>query len=186
MKRLLLVLPFLLAACDVSTIAPTSLTAPAAIAASQGGNTCTLANGHVVATGFDAYGYNRCASNFNGTFAGWCAARGEGPTCAGTTGDTKLVMKWNDGWDLGNFEKWSHGPYNATLDNEIKGALADGTPFSEHFKTHWDAGCVSSAGVASSNGGSCIWGQFEILMDQGSQDGSHIWWTKMSPAGFGS
>lgn len=186
MKRLLFVLPFLLAACDVSTITPTGVMSPAGAVASNGKNSCTLVNGNVVATGFDSFGYNRCASIFNGTFAGYCAQRSQGPTCAGTTGDTKLVMKWNDGWDLGNFEGWSNGPYYATLDNEINGALADGTPFSEHFKTRWDAGCVASGGVTSSNGGSCIWGQFEILMDQGTQDGAHTWWTKQTPAGYGS
>jgi hypothetical protein len=186
MKRLLILLPFLLAACDVSTIAPTATMTPAASTASSGRNTCTLANGAIVATGFDANGYNRCAHIFNGTFAGYCAARGQAPDCAGTTGGTKLVMKWNEGWDLGNAEGWSKPPYYATLDNEIKGAYPDGTPFSEHFKTRWDAGCTTSGGTASSNGGTCIWNQFEVLMDQGTEDGSHIWWVKMTPAGFGS
>lgn len=186
MKRLLCVLPFFLAACDAGTIAPTGVMSPAASTASMGKNTCTLVNGNVVATGFDANGYNRCAGIFNGTMAGYCADRGQGPTCAATTGDTKLVMKWNAGWDLGNFEHWSNPPYDATIDNEFNGAYTDGTPFSEHFKAHWDLGCKESGGLASFGGGSCVWGQFEILMDQGTEDGAHIWWEKMSPAGFGS
>jgi hypothetical protein len=95
-------------------------------------------------------------------------------------------MKWNEEWDRGNAEGWANAPYNAYLDNEARGAYLDGTPFSEHFKTRWDAGCVASSGAASTNGGSCIWGQFEVLMDQGKEGGVHTWWTKLSPAGYGN
>lgn len=186
MKRLLFALPFLLAACEVSTVLPTAMSPSATISASSAKNTCTLINGNVVATGFDEFGYNRCARNFNGTFGGWCAKMGQAPDCAGVLGSTKLIMKWNAGWDLGNFEGWTSASYDAWLDNEIRGNYLDGTPFSEHFKTHWDAGCTASGGVTSSNGGTCIWGLFEVLMDQGTEGGVHTWWAKLSPAGFGS
>lgn len=145
-----------------------------------GGGTCTLANGKTASTGFDQYGYNRCAHNFVGTFAGYCAQRSLPADCAGVPGDTRLNMKWNEGWDVGNATDWALRPYDAWLDNEIRGA-----DFSEHFKTKWDAVCAAG-GTTSSLGGPCIWGQFAVLMDQGTEDGQHVWWTKLSAGGFGS
>ena len=69
--------------------------------------TCTLANGNVVATGFDQYGYNRCAHQFVGTGSSWCLARGASANCLGIYSPDKLVMKWNAEWDRGNAEGWS-------------------------------------------------------------------------------
>lgn len=144
------------------------------------GGSCTLANGKVVSTGFDEFGYNRCAHNFVGTYGGWCAQQGRPENCAGVPGDTRLNMKWNEEWDRGNATNWADGPYRAWLDNEIKG-----DDFSEHFKTKWDASCAAHNPVGE-DGAPCIWGAFEILMDQGTEGGAHVWWTKLSPAGFGS
>lgn len=191
MKRLLLVLPFVIAACDGGSTAPTS---PAMARVNAGAislgvnakNTCTVPIRGVltvVAVGYDSYGYNRCAEIFNGTFAGYCAEQGAPADCAGFLGSTSLIMKWNAEWDRGNAEKWSKPPYAANLDNEIKGSLLDGTPFSEHLKVTWDAGCAAGTPAA---GATCIWGPFLVLMDQGTQDGAHIWWTKWTPAGYGS
>lgn len=186
MKRLLILVPFLLAACDGGN--PITTSAPNAVHAAKGvPNTCTLANGNTATMGFDEFGYNRCAHMFNGTYAGWCAARGNpNPDCGGVKGSTKLIMKWNEEWDRGNATGWAAGPYAANLDNETRGNYLDGTPFSEHFKTRWDSGCDTSGGVVSTNGGSCIWGPFEILMDQGTEGGDHMWWTKLTPAGYGN
>lgn len=145
-----------------------------------GGGTCTLANGHVVATGFDQYGYNRCAHQFVGTYGSWCAQMGAPADCGGVSGDSRLVMKWNEEWDRGNATGWASGPYDAWLDNEARGP-----GWSEHFKTKWDATCAAG-GAAGSDGGPCIWGPFEILMDQGTMNGQHVWWVKVSPAGYGA
>ena len=169
-------------ACKDAPTSPSMQMMPIASASikAAGSGSCTLANGKVVSTGFDQYGYNRCAHTFVGTFGGWCAARSAPADCAGVLGSTRLVMKWNEGWDVGNVTAWAKGPYDAWLDNEIRGA-----GFSEHFKTKWDALCAS--GLSSgSNGGPCIWGSFETLMDQGRENGVHVWWTKLSSAGFGS
>ena len=185
MKRFLLVLPFLLAACDSGVTAPAGVTLRPVIKSGTEG-TCTLANGNTAATGFDQYGYNRCAHQFVGTYGSWCEARGQDEDCGGVKGSTKLVMKWNEEWDRGNAENWANPPYAAWENNEARGFYLDGTPFSEHFKTRWDAGCVSSDGASSTNGGDCIWGQFEILMDHGMEDGVHTWWTKLNPAGYGN
>ena len=103
MKRFLLVLPFLLAACDSGVTAPAGVTLRPVIKSGTEG-TCTLANGNTAATGFDEYGYNRCAHQFVGTYGSWCEARGQDEDCGGVKGSTKLVMKWNEEWDRGNAE----------------------------------------------------------------------------------
>lgn len=200
MTRLVTVLSAILftAACsEMSNTTPTTLTtltAPATLGTSNltaqtvRGGSCTLANGNTASPGFDQYGYNRCAHIFNGAWEGYCTEpkRNAPPDCYGVKRDTKLNMKWNEEWDRGNATGWSQGPYDAYLDNETKGYYVDGTPFSEHFKTRWDAGCVASSGTSSSNGGECIWGAFEVLMYQGKEDGFHFWWTKLTPAGYGN
>jgi len=186
MKRLLLTLPFILAACAGDSAAPTENAVLKTATLAANGGTCTTAAGKVVATGFDQFGYNRCAHLFNGTFGGYCAARNAAPTCGGVAPTSKLVMKWNEEWDRGNAEKWLNPPYVAWLDNEARGTYLDSTPYSEHFKTRWDAGCVASHGSVSTNGGACIWNQFEILMDHGKEAGAHFWWTKLTPAGYGN
>ena len=186
MKRLLLVLPFLLAACDSGVSAPTENAVLKSSSLAAQGGMCTLANGREVAPGFDKFGYNRCAHVFNGTYGGWCEARGEVPTCSGWTPSSKLIMKWNEEWDRGNAENWAKPPYAAYLDNEARGFGLDGIAYSEHFKTRWDAGCAASNGAGSTNGGDCIWGPFEILMDHGKEAGEHFWWTKLTPAGYGN
>jgi hypothetical protein len=166
------------AACAEQTTAPSETTqALSARAAARG--TCVLANGREVATGFDQYGYNRCAHNFVGTYGGWCLQQGEPADCVGDA-TARLNMKWNEEWDRGNATNWAEGPYDAWLDNEAKG---DG--WSEHFKTKWDATCASGSPTGS-HGGECIWGPFEILMDHGMMNGAHTWWAKVTPAGYGN
>lgn len=191
--RLMMLLPVaILAACTNETTAPKAEQAVVSsnLAALKGGNSgCPVPIGGVLTSvnvGFDANGYNRCAHIFNGTFAGYCAARSAPATCGGVEGSSKLVMKWNEEWDRGNATGWAAGPYDAWLDNEAKGTYLNGTPYSEHFKTKWDAGCAAS-GTVSTNGNPCIWGPFEILMDQGKEDGAHLWWVKSAgPAGYGN
>ena len=180
-RRIPMVLALLtaVAACQSAT-EPTRRMPNSTASFSVSSGSCTLASGAVVSTGFDQYGYNRCAHNFVGTFGGWCARQNRPADCAGVPGSTRLNMKWNEAWDVGNATNWATGPYDAWLDNEIRGAN-----FSEHFKTKWDAVCSGGA-TFGANGGPCIWGPFEILMDQGTENGAHVWWTKLSASGFGS
>ena len=188
MKRILLVLPFVLAACDSGLTAPPENVIPTVASLNLSGGTCLVPIRGVmtiVRVGFDEFGYNRCAHNFVGTFGGWCTQRSLSVDCGGVTGDTRLNMKWNEGWDVGNATGWSKGPYDAWLDNEIRGTDLSGVAFSEHFKTKWDQACADGS-VSGTDGGPCIWGSFEVLMDQGTENGAHVWWTKLSPAGFGS
>ena len=143
----------------------------------------------VSAAGFNEFGYNYTARNFNGTGSSWCQAKGFSSDCMGIYSPDKLVMKWNAEWDRGNSENWSQPPYGAWTDNEWNGkGVSSGSGAIWHYKIIW-----VGPGLESSTywkpGGYGIWGQFEVIMDQG-QDPTlgpgHIWFTKATPAGYGS
>ena len=148
--------------------------------------TCTLANGNVVATGFDQYGYNRCAHQFVGTGSSWCLARGASANCLGIYSPDKLVMKWNAEWDRGNAEGWSDpNGYRAWENNNWNG-MCDGCSGEVwHYKIKW-IGLCGADGTPTGDGGYCLWGQFEVLMDQGTSGGEHLWYTHAIPTGYGN
>ncbi len=184
------VLAFLIAAvaCENAPTAPTSQMAPNAPSFGVSPATCTLANGNVVSTGPDQYGYNRCAGNFNGTYSSWCVERGGAADCAGIYSPDKLVMKWNEEWDRGNAERWANPPYNAWLNNEINGKKAGGSGSIWHYKYQWVGPCGADYNPLP-DGGYCIWGQFEVLMDQGHDPNylpGHLWFARANSNGYGN
>ncbi len=94
-------------------------------------------------------------------------------------------MKWNSEWDRGNDEDWLNGPYNAWTNNEWNGRVPGGSGEVWHYKIVWVGSCPD--GDTGPGGGYCIWGQFEVLMDQGSTaDHEHVVYTLSSPAGYGA
>jgi hypothetical protein len=140
------------------------------------------------AGGFDQYGYNDTARIFNGTGSSWCLAGGQAANCMGAYSNDKLLMKWNADWDRGNDENWSNPPYAAWTDNEWNGKGKGGSGAVWHYKIKWVGPC-GAYGTPLPDGGYCIWGQFEVLMDQGSDPSygpGHIWYAKATPNGYGS
>ncbi len=140
--------------------------------------------------GFNEFGYNYTARNFVGTGGSWCAAKGFGSQCehyppSQAYVNDKLVMKWNAEWDRGNSESWSNPPYDAWENNEWNGAVPNGSGEVWHYKIKWVGPKLQNSDYWS-KGGTPIWGQFEILMDQGTADGKHFWYTHATPAGYGS
>ena len=136
--------------------------------------------------GFDEFGYNRGARIFNGTGSSWCLARGAAADCLGAYSPDKLVMKWNAEWDRGNAENWASPPYAAWENNEWNGK-AGGSGAVWHYKIAWVGPCADGSTLPS--GGYCIWGQFEVLMDQGldpSLGPGHVWFAKARPNGYGN
>lgn len=190
MKRILLVLPFLLVACDRSVTEPRNNLVPTAASLSVSGGTCTVPIGGVltdVSTGFDQSGYNRCARIFNGTYSSWCVERGASTDCVGIYSPDKLLMKWNAEWDRGNAEKWNNPPYSAWLSNEENGK-AGGSGAVWHYKYQWVGACGADY-TPIADGGYCIWGQFEVLMDQGldpSYAPGHQWFARANSNGYGN
>jgi hypothetical protein len=204
MKRLLLVLPFVLAACDSGvTTAPRESAAMVASSSSvrgvDKGGTCTIPGDGVVKTGFDQYGYNRCAGNFVGLFGGWCADYGRGWDCLGlnvygiadfasynTYAKDHLVMKWNAAWDACNADYSPENCAGAWTDNEFNGMLPDGSRTTEHVKIVWIGGDCGADYTLLADGGYCIWGAYEAVMDQGKgDDGVRYVLAHAVPSGYG-
>lgn len=137
--------------------------------------------------GFNQYGYNYTARIFNGTGESWSLSKGLPADYLGAYAKDKLVMKWNAEWDRGNAEGWKNPPYGAWEDNEWNGKVPGGSGAVWHYKIVWDQGCTSNK-VPSKPGGYCIWGQFETIMDQGTDPSygpGHLWFAKAMPNGYG-
>ena len=141
----------------------------------------------LAAGGFDQFGYNRTARIFNGTGSSWCLQRGAPANCLGIYSPDKLVMKWTAEWDRGNAEGWTDpNGYRAWEDNEWNGKNG-GSGAVWHYKIKWVGSCGAD-GTPLPDGGYCIWGQFEVLMDQGQDPAfgpGHLWFAKALPNGYG-
>jgi len=145
-------------------------------------------NGNVMATvsdnGFNEFGYNYNARIFSGTGSNWCLARNDTATCLGDYSTDKIVMKWNAEWDRGNDEGWSSPPYTAWTNNHWNGNCEGCSGEIWQYKISWSQVCAD--GGTLEDGGYCIWGQFEVLMDQGTSDTGHTWLAKATPNGYGA
>ncbi len=144
------------------------------------------------AAGFDQFGYNRTARVFVGTGTSWCMGKlGWSETVCSAYmdpyGNDQLVMKWNKEWDRGNFESWANPPYDAWTDNEWNGQPPGGSGAVWHYKIVWVGSCGADY-TPLSNGGYCLWGQFEVIMDQGMDPNlgpGHYFYAKAKPNGYG-
>ena len=145
-------------------------------------------------------GYNYDARVFVGTTMQWCMQKfsWNEPTCTtwlnangyGPYINDKITMKWNAEWDRGVTESWASAsaPYDAWENNEWNGKVPEGSGEVWHYKIVW----VGPGGSDSSywhEGGYSIWGQFEVILSQGTTpDGGHIWEAlgHAIPTGYGS
>lgn len=138
---------------------------------------------------FDEYGYNDKARIFNGSADGVDRNLDGKVWGDATYANDRLVMKWNAAWDAcndaGNDDESACA--GAWIDNEWIGA-AGGSGDVWHYKIIW----VGSAGEASEYwqpGGYSIWGNYEVVMDQGVtliDLPVHIWFAKSTPSGYGA
>jgi hypothetical protein len=137
--------------------------------------------------GFNEFGYNYQARIFVGL------ADGVDKVLDGMVwGDPNyandhLVMKWNAAWDACNAagNDTEAACAGAWTDNEWNGAVPSGSGEVWHYKIIW----VGSAGVSSSYwapGGYLVWGNYEVIMDQGTTDlTGHSWFAHATPNGYG-
>lgn len=180
------------AACDNQspTTAPAIRATSTLSASLKAPGTCTLADLSVVSTGFDVNGYNDCARIFNGTYSSWCVAGGQVPTCVAApyTYD-KVVMKWNAAWDACNVSPTDPAACaGAWTDNEVNGKIPGGSGEVWHYKIQWIGGYCGPDYTPLPDGGYCIWGSDEVLMDQGidpSLEDGHFWNALAKPNGYG-
>ena len=140
--------------------------------------------GTVKASGRDQYGYNYQARIFVGPEDG--ADRNLDGTYWGdaTYAKDHLVMKWSKGWDDARFHGTPWGP-EAYLDNEYNGRVPGGSGETAHYKIIW-VGPELSASQYWRPGGYDIWGQFEVVMSQGTAGGQHWWEARAVPNGYGA
>ena len=135
------------------------------------------------AGGFDQYGYNYQARIFVGPADG--VDRKLDGTIWGdpTYAKDHLVMKWSKAWDDARFGNAPWTP-DAWTDNEWNGMFAGGSGTTEHYKIIW-VGPDLTASPYWRDGGYPVWGEFEVIMDQGTFDGSHVWYAHAVPTGYG-
>jgi hypothetical protein len=140
--------------------------------------------------GFDEFGYNRNAGIFNGTGLSWCMGKlGWDETACrtymGKYANDRLVMKWNAEWDRGNYEGWTDVSYDAWENNQWNGNVEGGSGEVWHYKIVWVGDCMADPNLVP-EGGYCIWNQFAVLMDHGTNaDKVHEFLAHAKPSGYG-
>ncbi len=129
------------------------------------------------AGGFDEWGYNYQARVFSGPADGVDRVLGNDPVY----GNDHLVMKWSKAWDDARFHGAPWTP-DAWVNNEWNGNVPDGSGESEIVKIVWIGACTE--GELQPDGGYCIWGQFEAVMDHYVGADSY-WLAHALPNGYG-
>lgn len=81
-------------------------------------------------------------------------------------------MKWNKAWDDARFNgaPWTK---EAWVDNEWNGQVPGGSGETCHYKIQWVGECTD--GTYFTDGGYCVWGQLEVIMDQGVSDSNYCY-----------
>jgi hypothetical protein len=137
--------------------------------------------------GFDQYGYNNTARVFVGSADGVDRILDGKVWGDPTYANDHLVMKWNAQWDACNAAGNNSvaACLGAWTDNEWNGNVTGGSRTTEHYKIIW----VGSEGTSSKYwlaGGYLVWGSYEVIMDQGTFNGSHSWFAHATPNGYGA
>ena len=94
-------------------------------------------------------------------------------------------MKWNEAWDVCNFNRTPENCAGANLSNNWNGQLSGGSGEMWHYKFQWVGAC-GSYGTPLPDGGYCIWNEYEVIFSHGTVGNQHFWDAHASPAGFGN
>ena len=134
--------------------------------------------------GFDQFGYNYQARIFVGPADG--VDRVLDGTVWGdpTYANDHLVMKWSKAWDDARFNNAPWTP-DAWCDNEWNGNVSGGSGETEHCKIGW-VGPELEDSPYWRPGGYAIWGEFEVIMDQGTNASGHWSLAHAVPTGYGA
>jgi len=134
--------------------------------------------------GFDEFGYNYKARVFVGKADG-VDRNLDGKVWGDPTyANDWLVMKWSKAWDDARFHGAPWTP-DAWCTNEWNGAFSGGSGEVWHYKIIW-VGPELKNSPYWREGGYPIWGQFEVIMDQGTVVGEgHYWYALATPNGLG-
>ena len=133
--------------------------------------------------GFDEFGYNYQARIFVGPADGVDRVLDGAVWGDPTYANDYLVMKWSKGWDDARF---NDGPWtpDAWENNEWNGMVPGGSGEVYQCKIVWVGSCED--GAEFEDGGYCIWGQFEVIMEKWTTNGEHTWNTHAAPTGYGA
>ncbi len=139
------------------------------------------------AGGFNEFGYNYSARIFSGPADGVDKVLDGTVWGDPTYANDHLVMKWNAQWDNCNANGYDDPTYclGAWVDNEWNGNVPGGSGTTEHDKIIW----VGSQGENSpywKAGGYSIWGNYEVLMQQGTDASGHYSYAHAVPNGYGT
>lgn len=140
------------------------------ICATLQSGTLTDSFGNSIGVGFDQFGYNYQAHEFNGTYDS--VDRNLDGTYYGSTGDyvdDRLLMKWSDPWlankdcngdgklDRGLVNGVAGGTSKGWLTNQVEGEYLDGDGVSQHYTYFVKIGWTGP--------GSPLWGEYTILQE---------------------
>lgn len=141
--------------------------------------------------GFDEFGYNYAANVFVGNADGVDRTLDDMVWGDPTYAEDHLVMKWSKGWDDARFHGADWSP-DAWEDNEWSGRSGSGEIW--HYKIIWVGSDLYDSPYWR-DGGYPIWGEFEVIMDQGTSltvycseetnNGGHQMCTLAIPNGYG-
>lgn len=137
--------------------------------------------------GFDEFGYNDKARNFVGAADGVDGSLDGKVWGDPTYANDHLVMKWNEKWDSCNDNGYNDPEFclGAWTSNEWNGMVSGGSQTSGHYKIIW----VGSEGSSSPywvEGGYSVWGNYEVIMDQGTDADGHFWYAHGVSNGYGA
>jgi hypothetical protein len=134
--------------------------------------------------GFDEFGYNYTARLFVGPTDGVDRVLDGKVWGDPTYAKDHLVMKWSKGWDDARFHGAAWGP-DAWENNEWNGKVPGGSGEVWHYEIIWVGPKLENSPYWR-DGGYAVWGQFEVIMDQGTLPGEgHVWFAHAIPTGYG-
>lgn len=92
-------------------------------------------------------------------------------------------MKWSKAWDDARFNGgiWT---CDAWLNNEWNGQVPGGSGEVWHYKIVWVGPTLQNSGCWR-EGGYPIWGEFEVILSQGTVANQHFWDAHAKPTGYG-
>ncbi|MBI5199239.1 MAG: hypothetical protein HZA09_04395 [Nitrospirae bacterium] len=133
--------------------------------------------------GFDEFGYNYQARVFVGAADG-VDRKLDGKLWGDPTyANDHLVMKWSKAWDDARFYGAPWTP-DAWTDNEWNGQAPGGSGEVWHYKIVWVGSQLQNSPYWR-DGGYAIWGQFEVIMSQGTVANQHFGDAHATPNGYG-
>jgi hypothetical protein len=136
------------------------------------------------AAGFDDFGYNYDAGIFVGKADGVDRILDGKVWGDPTYANDRLVMKYSQAWVDARFNGAPWTP-EAWENNEWNGKVPGGSGEVWHYKIKW-VGPELEDSPYWVDGGYAVWGQFEVIMDQGTADGEHTWYAHATPTGYGA